>query len=503
MTVPVAGRTVIDLGARASVLEAVERIAAAPAADDLVLSIQPGAPVARNAVFFEVARRAAGTRRLAIVSPDARARSLASSVHLPSFASTAALERQELDATEQLTTARRAAIARPVRVKRATGASPATVLGILGSLLAAALVLMVVIGPTATVVVAPVSKALGPFEFDLRAGPDGEITSALTLVANDLSQNYTQKATGERTEPIKAKGIVRFTNRFTQETRVAKGTVVRTRDGVRFQTMDEKVIPRSSLDILPPFVKFGTVDIAVEALDAGPAGNVSANTITIADREDYAVSNPQATTGGEIKKFAVVTGSDYGLAAGRADEELRKRALQQVEIWKKAEAAKGLVVYGPVTKVTSVTGSAGIVGTEPKDGIFELRVIGTATAYSVPEAEPRATAISKLKQQADPDHDINEIAAGVDVIIGPTLEENGVRWRVRSRTLQYPQLKEAPLRTALAGREFEETEGVLQGQGLELRTITVWPYWWPRFPFFDSRLQIKVDPATPATSASP
>ena len=94
MTVPVAGRTVIELGARASVLEAVERIAAAPAADDLVLSIAAGAPTARNAVFFEVARRAAGTRRLAIVSSDTRARALASSVHLPSFAITPALERQ-------------------------------------------------------------------------------------------------------------------------------------------------------------------------------------------------------------------------------------------------------------------------------------------------------------------------------------------------------------------------------------------------------------------------
>jgi hypothetical protein len=502
MTVPVAGRTVIDLGARASVLDAVERIAAAPAADDLVLSIQAGAPVARNAVFFEVARRAAGTRRLAIVSPDARARSLASSVHLPSFASTAALERQELDATEQLTTARRAAIAtRPVRVKRAAGASPVTVLGILGSLLAAALVFMVVIGPTATVVVVPKSKALGPFEFELRAGPDGEITSALTLVANDLTQKYTAKATGERQDPIKAKGVARFTNRFTQETRVAKGTVVRTRDGVRFQTLDEKVIPRSSLDILPPFVKFGTVDIAIEALDAGAAGNVSPNTITVADRDDYAVTNPQATSGGEIKKFAVITQSDYGLAAGRADDELRKRALQQVEEWRKAEAAKSQVVYGPVTKVTAVTQPAGLVGTEPKDGVFEMAVTGTATAYSVPGAEPRATAVAKLKQQADPDHDINETAAGVDVIIGPTLEENGVRWRVRGSTLQYPQLKEAPLRTALAGREFEEATGVLEGQGLEWRTITVWPEWWPRFPFFDSRLQIKVDTTT--TSASP
>lgn len=503
MTVPVAGRTVIELGARASVLEAVERIEAAPAADDLVLSIQTGAPVARNAVFFEVARRAAATRRLAIVSPDARARSLASSVHLPSFASTAALERQELDATEQLTTARRAAIARPVRVKPASGASPMTALGILGSLLAAALVLMVVVGPTATVVVAPVSKSLGPFEFDLRAGPDGEIPSAQTLVARDLTQKYTQKATGERQEPIKAKGVARFTNKYTQETRVAKGTVVRTRDGVRFQTLDEKVIPRSTLDIFPPFVKFGTVDIAVEAMDAGAAGNVSANAITVTDRDDFAVSNPQATSGGEIKKFAVITGSDYGLAAGRADEELRKRALVKVDEWKKAEAAKAQVVYGPVTKVTAVTASAGLVGTEPKDGIFEITVTGTATAYSVPEAEPRATAVAKLKQQADPEHDINETAAAVDVIIGPTLEDNGVRWRVRGSTVQYPQLKEAVLRTALAGRDLEEAQAVIAGQGLEVRTITVWPYWWPRFPFFDSRLQIKVDTATPATSASP
>lgn len=504
MTVPVAGRTVVDLGARASVLEAVERIAAAPAADDLVISIQAGAPVARNAVFFEVARRAAGTRRLAIVSPDARARSLASSVHLPSFASTAALERQELDATEQLTTARRAAIAaRPVRVKRAAGASPVTVLGILGSLLAAALVFMVVIGPTATVVVAPKSKALGPFEFDLRAGPDGEISSAQTLVANGLSQNYPAKATGERTEPIRAKGVARFSNANTQEVRVAKGTFVRTRDNVRFQTMEEKVIPRSTIELFPLGVKLGTVDIPIEALDAGTGGNVAAGTVTTMDRNDVGVTNPQPTSGGEIKKFAVVTQSDYGLAAGRADGELQKRALVQVAEWRTAEATKSQIVYGPVTKVTAVTQPAGLVGTEPKDGVFEMTVTGTATAYSVPGAEPRATAVAKLKQQADTDHDIDEPGAGVDVIIGPTLEENGVRWRVRGRTLQYPQPKEAPLRTALAGREFIEVEDVVREQGLDLVQMTIWPGWWPRLPFFDSRLRIEVKPQTSTASASP
>jgi hypothetical protein len=502
MTVPVAGRTVIELGARASVLDAVERIAAAPTADDLVLSIAAGAPAARNAVFFEVARRAAGTRRLAIVSPDARARSLASSVHLPSFASTAALERQELDATEPLTTARRAALARPVRVKRAAVASPLRALGILGSLLAAALVLMIVVGPTATVVVAPVSKALGPMEFELRAGPQGEIPGALTLVANDLTQKYAQNATGERQEPVKATGVARFMNRVTQETRVLKGTIVRTRDNVRFQTTEEKVIPRSSLDIIPPFVKFGTVDINIEALDAGTGGNVAANTITVADREDYGVSNAQPTSGGEIKKFAVVTGSDYGLAAGRAEEELRKAAQRKVDDWKRA-AAKGQVIYGPVTKVASVTGSAGIVGSEPKDGIFELTVTGTATGYSVADAEPRATTVAELKKRAEPGSDINPTAATMDVVIGPTVDDNGVHWRVRARTLQYPIVQVAPLRASLAGREFTEAESVVKVQGLALVRIEVWPGWWPRLPFFDSRLRISVDTATSATSASP
>ena len=181
------------------------------------------------------------------------------------------------------------------------------------------------------------------------------------------------------------------------------------------------------------------MDIAIEAIDAGAAGNVATNTITIADRDDYAVSNPQATTGGEIKKFAVVTQSDYGLAAGRADEELRKRALEQVERMEEGGGGQrsGRLRTGHERdeRHRSRPGSS---GREPKDGIFELRVIGTATAYSVPEAEPSATAIAKLKQQADPDHDINETAAGVDVIIGPTLEENGVRWRVRGSTAAVP-----------------------------------------------------------------
>src|SRR5205809_533042 len=70
-----------------------------------------GAPLTRNAAFLDVLNRRAGAHRLVMVSSDARARSLASSVHLRAFASLAALERHELDATEHLSDARRVALA--------------------------------------------------------------------------------------------------------------------------------------------------------------------------------------------------------------------------------------------------------------------------------------------------------------------------------------------------------------------------------------------------------
>jgi hypothetical protein len=162
--------------------------------------------------------------------------------------------------------------------------------------------------------------------------------------------------------------------------------------------------------------------------------------------------------------------------------------------WTSATAASGS---------PSVTSSSGLVGTEPPNGMFELTVTGTVTGYSVTEAEPRATTITKLKQQADPEYEINEAAAGVAVIIGPTLVDNGVQWRVRANTLQFPQVKDAPLRTALAGRPFEEAQNVVEAQGLELRTITVWPGWWPRLPFFDSRLRIDVFTGTSSASEPP
>jgi hypothetical protein len=271
---------------------------------------------------------------------------------------------------------------------------------------------------------------------------------------------------------------------------------------VFFQTLEEKVIPRSQITVIPPFVTFGSVDIAIEAVEPGPQGNVAANTITTSDRSSYSVTNPQPTSGGDSKKIPVVTQTDYDLAVARSDDPLRAAGNDQVERWKKQVDSKQ-AVYGVSVRRTSVTAPGEIVGKELKEGqpTFELTVAGDATGYSVAASEPRATALTKLRAQADPEHDIDGDHAIIDVVVGPAVASDGVHWRVRGRASQFPRVNRAALSAALAGHGFGEIRDVVEQRRLSVVRVTIWPAWWPRLPVLDSRIDIQ--PEAPASAASP
>lgn len=483
------GRSVIDLGARASVLEAIDRIRAASGADELVLSVSAGAPVLRSSVFLHVLRQAAGPRRIALVTPDLRARSLAAQAHVPAFASIAALERHELDATEELGPARRAAIvaAEPRGVPRLRLA------GVAGSLGLALLVLLAVLAPTATIVVAPLSQPLGPLEYDLRAGPNSADITALTLGPAGQSAKLAGAATGSRSEDTRAKGIERFTNQTTGDIRIARGTIVKTGENVLFVTTEERTLPRSSIVIFPPGVTFGSVDVAIEAVDAGLQGNVAAKKITTSPSpSQYSVENPQPTTGGDSKKIPIVLLADYDLAASRADGELQKLADAQVETWKK-QVQQGRTVYGVLVKKTGITAAGEVVGKELPVGqtSFELTATGTATGYSVAANEPRNATVARLQSAAESGFEIDQEGAVVDIVGSPSVQDDGVHWRVRARASQFRRVDEAAIKAALAGQTLEDVSRVVEGHGLRLVRVSTWPGWWPRLPLLDSRIRIQ------------
>jgi len=496
-----ARRTVIDLGGDATILDAARRLDAAESSD-VVLVVPSGAPLTRNAVFLEVLRRRAGDRRIVLVSPEARARSLASSVHMKAFASISALDRHELDATEHLTDARRAAMS--TRVRRAAprrGTSPLRVLAVFMSLVTAAGILLAVVGPSATIVIAATPTPLGPFEYDLRAGPNGGDIRADTLFDGNLIVKTTGTATGTRADETKATGQEQFRNLTTNDIRLPVGTLVQTTDSpsIRFFTTEEKVLPRSS--ILPPTI--GTTLINIQALDVGPKSNVAADKITRGSSTEYLVTNPAPTTGGKAEQIPVVTAADYDKAVSQSDNDVRLKAQQRTAEWK-AGAAQGTNVYGFLWKRTGVVTPAGdVVGKEPSKDTptFEITVTGTATAYAVTDKEPTRTAISRLRQELASGMDLDETSAKVDEVIGASVADDGVHWRVRAQGKQVPQPKTTQMTSALAGREYEAVGPLAQQLGFTLRSITPWPEWWPRLPVLDSRITIVVEALPPAASS--
>ena len=501
VTTAPARRTVIDLGGDATILDAARRLDAAES-PDVVLVVPSGAPVTRNAVFLEALRRRAGDRRIVLVSPEARARSLASSVHMKAFSSISALDRHELDATEHLTDARRAAMS--TRVRRATprrGSSPLRALAVFLSLVTAAGILLAVVGPSATIVIAATPTPLGPFEYDLRAGPNGGDIRATTLFDGNLIAKTTGTATGSRPDEVKAAGQEQFRNLTTNDIRIPIGTLVQTTDAapVRFVTTEEKILPRST--ILPPTI--GTALINIQAIEVGPRGNVAPDRITRAGSTEFLVTNPAPTTGGKADQVPVVTQADYDKAVSQSDADVKQRAEQRTAEWR-AGAAKGTNVYGVVWKrLGVVTPASDVVAKElTKDKpTFEITVTASATAYAVTNDEPKTTAVAKLRQELAPGMDLDATSPVVDEVIGAAVFDDGVHWRVRARCKQVPQPKTTQMTAALAGREFKAVGPVAEQLGFTLRSVTPWPEWWPLLPVLDSRITIVVEALPPAASS--
>jgi len=488
-------RAVIDLDQSATILDVSERIAAIGADQDVVLVAAAGAPWLRNRVFIEVARKLADPRRFALVTSDQRARSLAASVHVPAYSSVSALDRHELDATERLVRRRGAAppagTAR-LRAPRITG----RVLGIAGSLVAALLLVLAVLVPEAVVTVSPTTQPLAPLELQLRAAP-GEIERR--VFSETLSAKVQGAATGSREEPIKAKGEVELGNKQTRSIRIPAGTQFRTSDNIVFVSTEEKTLPSSF--IFPPItLTVGKVTIPVEAVAAGRGGNVSAGRITAGPApNDYTVTNPQPTSGGDLKKIPVVQRADYVAAASnaRVGPAMRDRAEARLAEWRSAPPA-GMYVVPRVytsTSPTSITPESQVVGKEVE--IFELTFTFVATAFAVANDEPKRTAVERLRATEAPGYTLAESSVQSEATLLPDDTNSGViTWAVKVSGSQIARVDSDRIRRALAGRSLDETGPILQDLGVQLQgDVRREPSWWPRLPLLDSRIRVDQVPA--------
>jgi len=351
--------------------------------------------------------------------------------------------------------------------------------------------------PEARVVVAPASQPLGPMELVIRAGSGGEVASR-TLSAQ-VTGKVTMNASGSRTDEVRAKGTVQLENKTTDDVRIGKGTIFKTVDGTQFLSSSDVTLPKSV--ILPPFTLFvGKASVGVDAFVAGPVGNVASGRITTSpDPSRYTVTNSEPTTGGETRRIPIVKLEDYDGAVKRAPDALKAAGEEQLAKWTRDPHPNEQVVQQVLVRQTSLAPSnVDLVGKEVAS--FDLTVSGTASAFVIPDAEPKKAIVSALRGSVSAGNEVDERSVAFDVK-SLRVGDDGVTWSVTARGQQIRSINKDRVSRLLTGRAVRDAQAALAAEGLELKRLDWVPAWWPLLPLLDTRIAVQVE--APAIRAGP
>lgn len=515
--------------------------------------VPPGSRIATSRINFRLLAREALAqgRRLAVVAPDGASRALAASAGLPVFGSVGEFESTSepppgayglADPTPEPRGAEPVAdvgpgegtiILPPVEGEGGAKGLPAraqadvpvaghqvrvrrprhVVLPIAGALVILALlvagVAAYVVLPSATVVVTPRVETLGPVSFTVHADPAATAVDATNGVipaqrlSFDLSATDTFSATGQRVEQAAATGSVRWTNCDpTASYRIPAGSVVRTRNGVRFTTTEPVFLPVAGIN--GTTLDCQSNSAGIKAADPGPDGNVDANAITVPpstyNGNVIRVTNPAPTTGGVKQTFPRIEKKDVDAAQAALRKELSSQL--DAKLGEPGAVAEGTTVF-PATKKVSApepdVDPASLVGEEQDS--FELTLTATGTVVAVDEAPLDDVAAARMRSSIRAGNTL--VDGSIHAEVGtPTVTGETVAFPVQASASQVANLDPATLREAVRGRSIEDARAALAPYGSA--DITTWPSWVGSIPTLDQRLDVRVEPAGGgAPSASP
>lgn len=363
--------------------------------------------------------------------------------------------------------------------------------------------------PSASIVVTPRTRTVGPISLTVTADPDTTEPdpSAPSVPAETLSVDVetsdTFPATGKRVEESAATGSVRFRNvDFTSSNFIPAGSIVSANGGIRFRTDRSVTVGAASLVGLQIVPK--TASVPVTAVEPGPEGNLEPNSILTIPKDEspvtLSVTNPEATTGGTREEFPKVTQEDVDAALAALDIALRADFAEQVA--DPALAPPGATVF-PETAVlgetTPSTDPATLVGIEAAS--FELGLSATGTVIAVDEAPVASIAETRLRDSVAAGSELVEDS--IDVVVGTAVVVDGVvTFPVTASATQVAILDPEALEALVLGKTPAEAEAILAPYGTAV--IELSPTWVSTIPTFENRVDLTVD-AGPSgdTEASP
>lgn len=215
--------------------------------------------------------------------------------------------------------------------------------GVLTAIGVVAVVLGIILGalllflPTATISLAPRSQPVSAgldivAEWGLDDVDYGRARVPARWVEIEVEGQHEIPATGMTDVPEgHAQGEAVFANRTSDALIVPKGTIIRTGSGVnvRFFTVSDVELPAQL---------WGHARVGIVAMEPGPSGNAKALTInTVEGPLEFVtdVLNDAATTGGTIRRVAIVAPQDYNRLRDtllqRLQQEAYSRLVEQLD----------------------------------------------------------------------------------------------------------------------------------------------------------------------------
>ncbi len=124
----------------------------------------------------------------------------------------------------------------------------------------------------------------------------------------------------------KAKGFVQFQNLSSSEVTIPAGTIVATQDLIRFETLN-RVLLTGGVN--------KTVEVAIQAVNAGETGNVDAEKIISVESAlglSITVTNPEATTDGENENVIGANENDRENLKAEVLNDLKLKAESEIRL---------------------------------------------------------------------------------------------------------------------------------------------------------------------------
>jgi hypothetical protein len=283
------------------------------------------------------------------------------------------------------------------------------------------------------------------------------------------------------------RGKVIFANLLDEDVVVPAGTRVSTSEGrnVVFQTLAEALVPG---------VEGGTAEVDVIAIEPGTAGNVAANLINKIEGSlavQLEVRNLEPTEGGGVRETPAVTAADQ--------ERLRSQVLQFLQAASVSEMEAQLTAREflardslRVVSVDSETFSH-FPGEQANRVALEMRAEVAGTAVNTTDAS--GIVYEALAAQVPEGHTLvpESIKFASGEVVG--VDEAGrVTFEMIGEAVVAPELELAEALAAIAGQKPDIAVAYLY-QELPLRQIPeirVWPNWFNRLPFLETRIETDV-----------